>query len=40
MILILLAINVVAGGRYEPVQRILEPPERFIVGGEGLRFVA
>jgi hypothetical protein len=32
--------GMVAGARYEPLQMNLEPAERYIVGGEGLRFVA
>jgi DNA invertase Pin-like site-specific DNA recombinase len=34
------SFELVAGARYEPVQKNLEPPERFIAGGQGLRFVA
>ncbi len=30
----------VAGARYEPVQKNLEPAERFVAGAQGLRFVA
>ncbi len=34
------SFEVVAGARYEPVQKNLEPAERFVVGGRGLRRVA
>ena len=34
------SFELVAGARYEPVQKILEPPERFVVGNQGLRSVA
>jgi len=34
------SFEVVAGARYEPVQKNLEPAERFVVGGRGLRWVA
>ena len=30
----------VAGARFEPLQMNFEPPERFIAGRQGLRFVA
>ena len=33
-------VSMVAGARYEPLQMNLEPPERFIAGRQGLRFVA
>ena len=34
------SFEMVAGARYETVQKILEPPERFVVAGRGLRRVA
>lgn len=34
------SFEVVAGARYEPVQMKLEPPDRFVVRGRGLRSVA
>ena len=34
------SVGMVAGARYEPLQMNLELAERFIAGGQGLRFVA